>query len=87
MNSTLPNVNASANLCGRTSRMGGETKMNEKRKHSALPAKHARNPMKLASEPRLYIPLPMAQTNIGFFFVGALSTAQGHIARKAAAKV
>ena len=47
MNKTLPRVNARANLCGRTRRIGGCANRNENRKHNALPTRHARNPKNL----------------------------------------
>ena len=47
MNRRLPSENASANLCGRTARIGGVRNRKEKKKHRALPARHARKPRKL----------------------------------------
>jgi len=56
MNRRLPSVKASANLCGRTSRIGGDTKRKAKRKHSPLPPRHARKPRKLGQERRRTVP-------------------------------
>ena len=46
--STLASENASANLCGRSARIGGARNMNEKMKQSALPTMHAMKPSRLA---------------------------------------
>lgn len=47
MNSMLPKENASANLCGRTARMGGDRKRNENKKQTAAPAMQAKKPRNL----------------------------------------
>lgn len=52
MNSMLPSENASANFCGRNARIGGDKKMNEKKKHTAAPAMHARKPRNLLRQTR-----------------------------------
>lgn len=85
MNSTLPRVNASANLCGRSARIGGARKKKENRKQIPLPARHARKPRNLGQS--RHAPLPVAEREVGLLLVRALRGPQRHIAGQSAIQV
>jgi len=53
MNSRLPALNASANLCGLNAIMGGMTKKKENEKQMKEPTRHARKPRNLSHRLKL----------------------------------